>query len=72
MCRVHLLQGGIFEPLVMLNMYPDTVNFLFPDFDCFAKQFWFQGKSKFENSHSESNERWFSQEGLTVGVTFKF
>ena len=56
----------------MLNMYPDTVNFLFPDFDYFAKQSWFQGKPKFENSHSESNERWFSEEGLTVGVTFKF
>ena len=56
----------------MLNMYPDTVNFLFPDFDYFAKQFSFQGKSKFENSHSESNEQWFSEEGLTVDVTFKF
>ena len=54
----------------MLNMYPDTVNFLFPDFDYFAKQFSFQGKSKFENSHSES--KWFSEEGLTVDVTFKF
>ena len=27
---------------------------------------------KFENSHSESSERWFSLEGLTDHVAFKF
>ena len=30
----------------MPNMYPDTVNFLFSDYDYCGKQLWFQGKLK--------------------------
>ena len=57
----------------MLNMNPDTVNFLFPDFDYFGKQALVSRQVKsFENSHSESSERWFSWEGLADGVAFKF
>ena len=30
------------------------------------------GSQKFENSHSESSQQWFSKEGLTDKAAFKF
>ena len=58
----------MFKSVVMLNMYLDTVNFLSPILIIFVNSFDFMVSQIFENSHSESNEQWFSGEGLTYNV----